>query len=254
MASVRKMWATARNMVMGILASSVVGMPGAFAMVAMDDIRPYVGVGGQVLKQNMKQGYGETLFTQTIPGGMVFAGARVGRYFGAELGYNYFSRNGYGTLGPNDIFPGSGESLAAFTGVPGSFRTYKKEMLIRDINLGITGYLPLDGLACSLSQTELFAGVGVGRTSVKARLDEIRDNFGAIAPGTTVYSLKQKKTVPFVRIGAQQNITDNVNVAIFSEWKRLSTFEIKALPSESTVFQIRLKNSMSYGLRLGYTF
>lgn len=251
---VKKMWLAVRHIVIGVLVSGVTAVPIAFSMdFSNEAFRPYVGIGGQILRLDTNKGYGHPLFHQSNLGGMVFTGLKLGSYMGVELGYNYFARDRDNILRGNDIFPGTGVTVSNYFGVD-TFYRYQTDILIRDIHLAVTGYLPLKKFSCLFSRTVLFGSVGLGKTSIKARLDAIENHLGPIEPGLLVYSLRQKKIIPFIRMGIQQNMTDNINVSIFSEWKRLSAFKIKALPDESIDFQIRFKNSISYGLRLGYIF
>jgi len=255
---VRKVWLVVRHTVIGAFISVVIGVPMAFSMdFSNEAFRPYVGIGGQILRLDTKKGYGHPLFHQSNLGGMAFAGIKWGPYVGMELGYNYFARDRDSILRENDIFPGTGETVSNYFGIP-TFYRFQTDILVRDIHLAVTGYLPLEIFSCLFSRTVLFGSVGLGKTSIKARLDAIENVFGPIEPGTTVFSLRQKKTIPFIRIGVQQNVTDNIQVSIFSEWKRLSAFKIRPLPDEIPVnapnFQIRFKNSISYGLKLGYIF
>lgn len=238
--------------VVGILA----GVFAAPAVSADELFRPYVGVGAQVLKLELDKAYGKPLFSKgVVPGAMAFAGVRFCDFFGAELGYNYFSRKRNSILGANDIFPGSGESLQNF--LPGrQWLGYKTQTLIQDVNLGITGYLPLKDVACIFDKTEIFGTLGYSRTSVRMRLQVVTSSNPAdVATPNPTHTFKQHKNVPIVRVGLQQNICENINLSLFSEWKRLSSFKMTSPTNQlPPVFELRLKNSVSYGLRLGYIF
>lgn len=232
----------------GILAG-VFAAPTAFAD---ESFHPYVGVGAQVLNLKLEKAYGGPLFSKGVSGSTAFVGARVGEFMGIELGYNYFSRKRDTILGANDIFPGTDETL--FGLFADSFIKYRTRVVIKDVNLAVTGYLPLREVSCLLDKTEVFAALGLSRTSVKLRLLEIATPRGDVAEGlgNPNHKFSQKKTVPIARIGVQQNITENINVSLFSEWKRLKGFKMRT--PTNTDFEFRLKNSVSYGLRLGYIF
>lgn len=236
-----------RCAVMGLLA----GVFAAPAVSGHELFRPYVGVGAQVLKLELDKAYGKPLFRGTVPGTTAFAGVRVGDFMGIELGYNYFSRRKEARLDANDIFPGTGQTVVQFTAA--SFIRYKTQTLIKDFNLGITGYLPLESIACAFNKTEMFATLGLSRTSVRMRLQEIEDPLGPIA-NARIDTFKQKRTIPIARVGLQQNITENINVSLFSEWKRLNSFKMKSPTNPNNNVELRLKNSLSYGLRVGYVF
>ncbi len=230
----------------GILAG-VFAAPTAFA----DELfRPYVGVGAQVLKLELEKAYGGPLFNKgVIPGSTVFAGVRFGDFLGAELGYNYFSRKREAMLGINDIFPGTGQPLGNFGP---DWTRYRTRVLIKDVNLGVTGYLPLETIGCMFSKTEVFGTVGVSRASVKMHLQVLALSDGS-TPSGAIDTFTKKKTIPLARVGLQQNITENINLSLFSEWKHLSGFKMKTQRAGS-LLELRLKDSVSYGLRLGYIF
>ncbi|HEV2524393.1 MAG TPA: hypothetical protein VGU44_04595 [Gammaproteobacteria bacterium] len=233
---------------MGVLA-------GVFAVPAVSGhelFRPYVGVGAQVLKLELDKAYGKPLFSRgVVPGGTAFVGIRMGDFVGAELGYNHFSRKRETVLGGQDIYPGTGRTVIQFFN--SAFLRLKTEAQIKDFNLGLTGYLPLEKIGCAFNKTEIFGALGVSRTSIRLRETIIVDDAGQV-PNPQTHTFKQKRTVPIVRVGLQQNITENINLSLFSEWKRLSSFKIKSPTNPVTNFELRLKDSLSYGLRLGYIF
>jgi len=232
-------------------------LAGVFAVPAVSShelFRPYVGAGVQVLNLKLDKAYGGPLFNKGLPGSTVFAGVRVGEFAGVELGYNYFSRKRDSQLGGGDILPGRGRTLFDLYG--DDFTTFRTQVLIQDVNLGVTGYLPLEAVSCLLNKTEMFATVGVSRTSVRLRMLITADPHGSVPETSTdnpTHTFSQKKTIPIARVGIQQNITENINLSLFSEWKRLSAFNHMKAPT-SRLLELRLKNSVSYGLRLGYIF
>lgn len=212
--------------------------------------RPYAGVGAQILNLNLQKDYGQKLLKGTIPGSTVFIGTRVGEFTGMELGYNYFSQKRDRILGAQDIYPGSGgQDVLTFFGA--HFVQFRTQTRIKDFNLGLTGYLPLEQMGCLFNKTEMFATLGFSRTLVRVRAAIVADDAGSIENPLN-HTYKQKKTIPFARIGLQQNLTDSINVGLFSEWKRLSSFKMKSPTNQFVEF--RLKDSLSYGLRLGYIF
>ncbi len=236
-----------------VAAGILAGVFAAPAVSGHELFRPYLGVGAQVLKLELDKAYGGPLFNKgVVPGGMAFVGARVGEFMGVELGYNYFSRKRDTVLGSDDIFPGSGRGQFDFLG--DTFTVFRTRVLIKEVNVGITGYLPLKAVSCLLDQTELFATLGVSRTSVKLRLLAIADDNGEVVNNPN-HKFAQKKTIPIARVGVQQNITENINLNVFSEWKRLKAFNnMRAPTTNSPGFALHLKNSVSYGLRLSYIF
>ncbi len=219
------------------------------AVSGQELFRPYIGAGVQVLKLQLDKAYGQPLFQKgVVPGSTVFAGVRVGDFVGIELGSNYFSRKRESVLNGEDLYPGSGETVREFLAGTEWLKA-RTAVLIKDVNIGLTGYLPLEKLACMLSKTEIFGTLGFSRTSVSMRFQAIADDLGPLNNDPT-NTFRAKKTIPIARIGLQQNVTENINLSLFSEWKRLKAFKMALTPS----LELRLKNSLSYGLRLGYAF
>lgn len=231
--------------------AAVFALPPAAA--ECESLRPYIGTGVQMLNLNVDKAYGGPLFKKSVPGATVFAGVRAGRFVGVEFGYNYFSRKQERLLNSGDIYPGTGETLFQISGGQIVRANNRTRTSIQDFNLGLTGYMPLENVACALSKTEIFATLGVSRTSVKLSFQPIQVLFrnGNIDnTGGANLVFRKKKIIPIARVGLQQNVTQNINVSIFSEWKRLNAFKM-ALASGT---EVHLKNSVSYGLRVGYTF
>lgn len=234
---------------MGVLA-------GVFAVPAVSghelfgsELRPYVGVGAQGMDLKFQKLYGQPLFNGSVLGGAVFGGVRIGEFAGLELGYNQFSRKRDKQINGADPYPdGSGERLldVGFT-----FMTFNTRVQIKDINLGLTGYLPLGRLNCALDKTEFFGTLGVSNTSIKLQTQQLSNSDPAIPGPFRVDTFKKRKNIPLVRLGLQQNLTDNVNLSVFSEWKRYKSFK---LISTTSTLQFRPKNTISYGVRLGYAF
>ena len=217
---------------------------------------PYIGAGFEALKLDLSNAYGRPLFKQTIPGASLFAGLRLGKYAGIEFEYNTFSRKRESKLNEDDIVPGRGETLSQLTGNLLNWISYDTQLLIRNYHLGFTGYLPLKSIHAIFQQTEFFTTFGFSKTLVRFRLKDLANSAqpnGTPEDQISTYDFKKNKTIPFVKIGLTQNITQNIQIGLFSEWKRLDRFKIRT-SNVSSRMELQLKNCISYGLKIVYNF
>lgn len=203
------------------------------------NLGPYLGFDLELRDMGFKQGYGDKVFEKQYPQANLFVGLMFNEFFGIELGYEKTlkrSRNSSFTGG--DVVLGN----IATSGTSGKFQSHG-ELYGPNINfMGV--YKP-----CEAYPLEIFGSIGGSYLTAKFDRNLFEFNDG---PASLLRTFEQDKALWRIAIGLQYVIADCIGVRTSLKWEntsqmRLYTRELLANPP-----QIKLKDSLIFGLGFYY--
>jgi hypothetical protein len=219
---------------------------------------PYIGLSGQVDSMKFEERYGAPLFNRKLLSGGVFAGVMFNDYIGLELGYNVSERKQkIKRLCPGQYMPGSSFPVERRRSI-----LFKTEMFLDAFNFGLVTFYPLN--IFNGKKTSLFCGAGGSIVRLRASQISLDDTgitpryehqrMRILAMGSSVFKNRDKKVIPYFRLGMQQEITERISLRISANWKMTSLLsKIKSKTAPTAIPKLKLKNTLGLGMSLIYT-
>jgi opacity protein-like surface antigen len=237
-----------------IIAGSTI-MASAFAATAVQGfetetlgtIKPYVGAGMQVTRIASPNEGTNKLFKKNYPGVNAAVGLKIGEYFGVELGMQrQKTKNGAFTFT-------AGQNRPVFGVVPpDSQRGMISKFRMRSVDMNVLGYFPV------LDCTQVFGSIGISHVTSSGYVRVTADEVGPLQDEPLINrSYKNSKNISLIRLGIQQDLANNFMIRAFGEWKQLHKLSLVAVTptnAPSPSIPVRLKNAMSLGVGVLYSF
>jgi hypothetical protein len=226
-----------------VLAASMLASP---VVTAADDM--YAGIDIMKLTATTKDKYGSNAYYKSPLAYGVSAGYKFDDNLFAEVGYEFTgNKERTNRIGAGDFLPG-----AILQGA-GTFDVLKTKLKLQHLNAYFGYNFNMDDY---LADVDLTLAAGLSLTKLKAQQEVLENEVGALnqaAIDASRRSFSKTKVVPTIKATAGYKLNENVSVRCSASWKQLSGFKPKSEENPAAATQIKLKNSMSFGLGLTYT-
>jgi hypothetical protein len=201
----------------------------------------YSGFDVQMRNMGFKKGYGDNTFEKQYPQGNLFVGLMFNEFFGLELGYEKtLNKSRHTSFAGGDVLLGN----VAPAGTSGKFQSKGQ---IFGPNFNIVGIYQL----CQEYPIEIFGSVGAA--FLTAKFDRNLVEF----MGRSVSSLRtfdREKTVWRVGAGIQYLLAGCLGFRANVGWENTSQISLYTREVLANPPQIKLQDSLLFGLGLFYIF
>ncbi|MBT6538131.1 MAG: hypothetical protein HOL58_01445 [Francisellaceae bacterium] len=219
------------------------GSPSTYAAVNLD---LYTGASLNKNTYEMKEQFGGKVFKENPTSLEFFIGHTFSENWFGEFSYEQSSKNHRtNALVAGDYYPGA---ILIFNG---EFSVLNTQYQLKQSTFYAGYNLPLDGYIQNL---EAFAALGLSWSKITAQLEVIDDEFPGLPAQADIElskrTFKERKLIPSIRLGATYKLYDTVKVRCTGTWRNLSRLQPKSSERADLPTQIKIKNSMSFGIGL----
>ncbi len=207
------------------------------------NLQPYVGADIQMRRMDFKGGFGDNLFQHHSPQGNIYAGTKLDKNIGLELGFEATTtRTRTATLNAGDVLAGAPLNAAVTPCV------LKSKAKLKGPHLDVVGFYTFD----ERYPLQLLGSVGV--SVLKSTFERRTIQLPAPMVAKTNRTMGKTKAVLRLAGGLQHMFSDHIGMRLTVNWVRTSQIVAKANDGIVPDAMIKPKNSTVYGLGALWVF
>ncbi len=207
----------------------------------------YVAAQVTALDNRCREGFGEKSYNRVIPlVGMAY-GLKINESLGLEFDADRGLPRKTQTLTPGPTIPG-------MIVVPNNYQVISTNISSKSAGAGLSFFKAIN----AKETLGVFSIAGAHLFQIDAKQRLVFDGTTGIPTldeiEASTRTFKQRKIIPFIKMGLQQKIDDSKSLSVFLTWRQLSRFKMKPIENLSPTSELRLKDSFGVGLSLGVHF
>lgn len=223
-----------------IMATAAIATSSVYAHNSKADAQFYVGADAMYSKLGFKQDYGKEIFSKKFaPGINLFAGHMFNENFGMELGWEMYKK-----MKRSATVTSGNKAAGVYIDPAIRFVDYDTKIAQNYPYIGAVAKTNILG-----SDNLISLMIGASIANIKAQYTVVRTNGG---PLNTIRNFNQTKPILIAKAMFEHKFNNNFGLRATATWKNTSRFKIKSKEDSASKEEIKLKDSLSFGLGATY--